>query len=109
MGFFQGGVLRAKILAYGKAWHIGAGDGKRIKLRAVIEKVVEVQGVAGREVVVKAESELVGGVLQLLRRPVRIGTVVRLIGQGIEGQQILRNGTDGAGGELVKRERLRRR
>ena len=94
-------ILRTMLFANRKSRNVCARCGKRIYNISLAENVPEIEHIARREVVVKADSELVVVGRSVLRRNKIISTQVWL---RIEREQILGNGVDEW--ELVERKRV---
>src|SRR5215510_1844801 len=92
MSFAGHEILRAVFFAYGEAGNVSAGGGERIDDVALAEDVAKVQSVAGSEVVIEPDAELVIVSGFALRGDERV--VAGGIGQWVESEDILGNGID---------------
>src|SRR5262249_32655702 len=90
VGFLRDEILRALVLSNGEARDTGAVSGNRIELVAVVDHVTEIEGIARREVVVKADATLIVVLRDDLRRGEEIGAGVgqREQAEEIRGERI---------------------
>ena len=89
MGFLSDKILGALIFAHRKAGNVCSGSGEREGGIGLREDVAKIKNVARGQVVIHAQTKLIGGVGFGLRGDVGIGPDARRVGKRIEGQQRL--------------------